>query len=111
MYPKLCAAKQRKMFRRAVATIRDPRVRDMVMTAPHKAFFGRPTDIVGFLWRPRTPVPSTDPPIAGPFLHMMLECLRLNSSVILITDDRETRDRAVALLLAALEERHEAPLS
>jgi hypothetical protein len=111
MNPKLSDAKRRKIFRRAVATIRDPAIRDMVMTAPHKAFFGRPTDTVGFLWRPTTPVPSTDPPIAGPFLHMMLECLRLNSSVILIADDRETRDRAVALLLAALEERHEAPLS
>ena len=111
MYPKLSRAKQRKLFRRAVATIADPAFREMVMSARHKAFFGRPTDIVGFLWRPTTPVPSTDPPIAGPLLHMMLECLRLNSSVILIADDRETRDRAVALLLAALEERHEAPLS
>jgi hypothetical protein len=107
MNPKLSDAKRRKLFRRAVDTIRDPRVRDMVMSAPHKAFFGRPTDTVGFVWRPTGPVPSTDPHIVGPFL----EFLRLNSSVILIVDDSKRRDRAVALLSAALEERPEAPLS
>ena len=111
MNPKLCDAKQRKMFRRAVATIHDPVIRAMVMTAPHKTFLGRPTDTVGFVWRPTTPEPSTEPPIAGPFLRMMLECLRLNSSVIFIAEDSETRDRSVALLSAALDERQPAVLS
>ncbi len=111
MNPKLSDAKRRKIFRRAAATIPDPAFREMVMSARHKAFFGRPTDTVGFVWRPTGPVPSTDPPIAGPLLHMMLECLRLNSSVILIADDRESRDRAVALLSAALNERQPAVLS
>jgi hypothetical protein len=111
MNPKLSDAKRQKIFRRAVATIRDPAIRDMVMTAPHKAFFGRPTDTVGFVWRPTGPVPCTDPPIAGPLLHVMLELLHLNSSAILIADDSETRDRAVALLSAALDQRQPAVLS
>jgi hypothetical protein len=111
MYPKLSPAKQRKLFRRAVATIADPAYREMVMSARHKAFVGRPIDTVGFVWRAAGPVPSTDPPIAGPLLHVMLECLRLNCSVILIADDRESRDRAIALLLAALDERQPAELS
>jgi hypothetical protein len=58
--------------------------------------------------RPTKPVLSTDPPLAGPLLHDMLELLHLNPSVILIADDRETRDRAVALLSAALDERQPA---
>src|SRR5260221_14739418 len=102
MNPKLSDAKRRKLFRRAVATTRDPAVRDTVMTAPHKAFFGRPTDTEGFVWRPIGPAPNTDLPIAGPFLRVMLEFLRPNSSVILIAEGSEPRDRAVALLSAAL---------
>jgi hypothetical protein len=111
MNPKLSDAKRRKIFCRAVATIRDPAVRDMVMTAPHKAFFGRRTDTVGFVWRPAGAVPDADPPIAAPFLRAMLELLRRNFSVMLIAEDRQSRDRAVALLKAALDDEVPSALS
>ena len=99
------------MFSRAAATIPDSALREMVMTAPHKAFFGNPTYPVGFVWRPLGPVPEADPPIAGPLLDVMFELLRQNSSVILISDDRRSRDRAVALLQAALANERTAVLS
>jgi hypothetical protein len=111
MYLNVSDANRRKIFRRAVATIRDSAIRDMVMAAPHKAFFGSPFDSVGIVWRPAGPVPKSDPPIAGPFLRDMLEMLRQNARVILIADDRDSRDRAVALLSAALDERLPALLS
>jgi hypothetical protein len=99
------------MFRRAVATIPDPAIRDMVMAAPHKALIGRATDSVGFVWRPSGPVPEADPPIARPLLDEMLDTLRLNSSVILVAEDRRSRDRAVALLKAALDDERPPVLS
>jgi hypothetical protein len=104
-------ARRRKMFRRAAATIQDLAIRDMVMAAPHKAFFGRPTDPVGSVWRPAGPVPEADPPIAAPFLRAMLELLRRNFSVMLIADDRHSRNRAVALLKAALDDEVPSALS
>jgi hypothetical protein len=111
MYHNVSDAKRRKMFRRAVSSIPDPAMRDMVMAAPHKALFGRPSDRVGSVWRPAGPVPKCDPPIAAPFLEVMLGLLREGTSVILIADDRDSRDRAVALLRAALDERRPALLS
>jgi hypothetical protein len=111
MNPKLSDAKRQKLFRRAVATIRDPAIRDMVMTAHHKAFFGRPTDTVGFVWRPAGAVPQARPPIAAPFLTAMMALLRVNFSVILIAEDRQSRDRAVALLKAALDDELPSVLS
>ena len=99
------------MFSRAAATIPDSALREMVMTAPHKAFFGNPTYPVGFVWRPLGPVPEADPPIAGPLLDVMLELLHQNFSVILVADDRQSRDRAVALLKAALYDERSSVLS
>jgi len=104
-------AKRRKMFRRAVATIADLAAREMVMAAPHKAFFGKPGDPVAFVWRPSGPVPAADPPIVDSILRQMLSLLRTNFSVILISDDRQSRDRAVAILQAALAAERPAVLS
>jgi hypothetical protein len=111
MFPESSDARRRKVFRRAAATIQDLAIRDLVTAAPHKAFFGRPTDSVGSFWRPAAPVPEADPPIAAPFLRAVLELLRRNFSVILIADDRQSRDRAVALLKAALDDEVPSVLS
>ena len=111
MQTNLSDAKRRKIFRRAVATIRDPAMRRMVMAAPHKALLGRPTDPVGSVWRPSGPVPEADPPIAGPILSAMLETMRENYSVILVAWDRQSRDRALALLQAALDDERASVLS
>ena len=111
MSPRGSDAKRRKIFRRAAATIQDLAIRDMVMAAPHKAFFGRPTNPVGFVWRPAGPVPEADPPIAAPFLTAMMALLRRNFSVILIAEDRQSRDRAVALVKAALNDEVPSALS
>lgn len=101
----------RKRLRRAVVTIPDESVRTLVMTSPYKALFGLPGCPVGFIWRPSGPVPVADRPIAEPFLHEMLLLLRTNRSVILISDDRQSRDRAVALLKASLSEERPVVLS
>ena len=104
-------AKRRKILRRTVATIADLDARKMVMAAPHKALLGKPGDPVAFIWRPSGPVPAADPPIAEPFLNEMLLLLRANCSVILISDDHQSRDRAVALLQAALDDERPPVLS
>ena len=59
---------------------------------------------IASVWRPSGPVPETDPPIAGPILDGMVLLLRARLAVILIADDRRSRDRAVALLKAALDD-------
>jgi hypothetical protein len=97
-------AKHRKMFHRAVATIPDPSLRAMVMAAPHKALFGQPGCCVGYVWLPSGPVPDTDPPIVGPLLDEMIRQLHAGYAVILISNDRRSRDRAVACLQAALDD-------
>jgi hypothetical protein len=56
-------------------------------------------------------VPEVDPPIAAPFLRAMLELLRRNFSVMLIAEDSQSRDRAVALLKAALNDEVPSALS
>lgn len=102
---------RRRLFRRAVATIGAPAVRAMVMATPHKALFGHPGNHAAFAWRPIGPVPDTDPPIAEQGLAIMLSLLRANFAVILIADDRQSRDRAVALLKAALDDELPSVLS
>jgi hypothetical protein len=99
------------MIRRAVATIPSPAIRDMAMAAPHKALFGKPGDPVGFVWLPSGLVPQADSPIAGPMLCDMLATLRANYRVMLIANDRQSRDRTGALLKAALDDERPLVLS
>jgi len=50
MNPKLNDAK-RRIYRRAVITIRHPATRGMVEMAPNKAFLRRPAERIGFVSR------------------------------------------------------------
>lgn len=113
MQPKLSDASRRKVFRRAAATIADPGLRAMVMGSPYKALVGNPRRAVGFVWTRIGPVPApeSDPPIVGVMVANMLKVLRDNYSVILVAPDRPSRDRALALLKAALDDERPMVLS
>ena len=77
MHFNMSEGNRRKLFRRAVATIAEPSLRALVITAPHKALISQSDCRVGFIWRASGPVPESDPPIAGPILDDLVRlCAR-----------------------------------